>query len=112
MYGPIEIYSETIRLISPPRNNAYDVDPFDDEKVAQTLAHEVGHGVAIPHWRKDTKNRSESCQSLTLMSARPLTVMVGCWFEQTKKLSDRKWNSIPHSYDDQDLGGLRLKWGW
>jgi hypothetical protein len=45
----------------------------------------------------------------TLITARALTVMVNSWFQQTKKLNDPKWNSIPHDYDQTDLNRLRIK---
>ena len=107
--GAIEIYRDVIRLISPPNNNITSVDPFDERKTNQTLAHEIGHGVAIPHWRKDTTDKSAECSTLPLMRTRALTVMVGCWFQQTKKLNDSKWNSIPHVYDQADLNRLRIR---
>jgi hypothetical protein len=107
--GAIEIYRDVIRLISPPNNNITSVDRFDEQKTNQTLAHEIGHGVAIPHWRKDTSDRSAECSTLPLMKTRALTVMVGCWFQQTKKLNDSKWNNIPHLYDQADLDRLRIR---
>jgi hypothetical protein len=107
--GPIRIYSQTIRQVSPPHNNTSDVDAFDEPKTNQTIGHEVGHGVHVIHWNKDPNN-VPLCPEAPLFADRNLTVMVGCnWFHQTSDVNDTRWNNIPHAYDQIDLGMLRLK---
>jgi hypothetical protein len=102
------VYSQTIRRVSPDRNNATDIDSFDGQKNIQTLGHEIGHALQMYHWRKDTSS-GESCAADPLMPDRALTVLVTCWFHPTNDLNDPKWNAIPHIYDEIDLRQLRIK---
>ena len=107
--GPIEIYSEQLRFISPPTKDTTTVDLWDADKIRQTLAHEIGHGVSMIDWRKDTSNSSTECSSHPLMPARDLTVMVSCWFPRTTNSGHSKWTTIPHTYDQADLIQIRIK---
>jgi hypothetical protein len=90
-------------------NDTSTPDSVDDQNTTHTLAHEIGHGIDMPHWRKDTSNSSDECTELSLMRELTLTVMIGCWFQRTTNVADPKWTSIPHDYDQTDLNRLRIK---
>jgi hypothetical protein len=108
--GPIEIFTTTIRKVSPDDNNGTDVDPFDEGKNNQTLAHEIGHGVFIAHWRKQVSNPAVDCPDAgPLQPDRAPTIMISCWLQMTTDINDPRWNNIPHVYDTTDKNQLRIK---
>jgi hypothetical protein len=112
--GAIEIYDSNIRQFSPSHSDPSTPDLVDAEKTNQTLAHEIGHGIGMPDWKKDTSGdgspgHENRCNSIPLFPTRALTVMISCWFAPTQNANDPKWTNIPHSYDQTDLNRLRLK---
>lgn len=96
----LEIYSDVIRAASPPNSSTTQTDPFDEPKMNQTLAHEIGHGIKIPHWQPLP---TDLCGAPNFPSRNP-TVMITCWLTMPSR-----WQSIPHNYDGIDLSGLRIK---
>jgi hypothetical protein len=105
----IRVYGETIRLLSPNRNNRSDIDPIDDEKTRQTIAHEIGHGVALDH-----VNVNWVCP---LPPSFSMTVMIGEYFQQSNNARPANgvdpmcaWlQPIPHFYRAGELDSFRLR---
>ncbi len=94
----ITIWTQSIRFLSPPHNTKNQADPVDPEKTNQTVAHEIGHGVSIPH--------------IDVQLQCPLgtpTVMVTNYFQQTTNVNDCAWTHIPHFYASSDMNWLALR---
>jgi hypothetical protein len=95
------VYTLKIRKISPDDNNATDIDPKDQDKTHQTIAHEIGHNLAIDDviWN----NQTDQCPPGSD------TVMVVNYFGQTNNLNDCKWNHIPHWFQASNVLQLKVR---
>lgn len=92
------VYTLRIRKISPDDNNATDIDPHDQDKTHQTIAHEIGHNVAL-----DDVNWGLQCPPYAN------TVMAVSYFTQTTNLNDCAWTHIPHGFQASDLVLLKVR---
>jgi hypothetical protein len=97
----IWIYSSTIRTYTPTNSSPTLVDSIDEPVINQTIAHEVGHGIRIPHWQK-----SAGPCAAPVWPNRDLTVMITCLYDPNVSST---WSAIPHTYDGDDLINLRIK---
>jgi hypothetical protein len=97
----VEVFTETIKWVSPSHNDpppSQQADPFDNDKIAQTLGHELGHALNLAH--------------ISVAHACPppvWTVMVTNYFQQTTLLTDCAWNNIPHEYTAAEIAALRVR---
>jgi hypothetical protein len=82
----LEVFTQTVMWASPPTNDTTTVDAVDTEKLQQTIAHEVGHGVNFDHF-------DSSCPATVF------TIMVTHYFDQTTVMNC-PWLNIPHQYVD------------
>lgn len=98
--GPLgsTVYTLRIRKISPDHNNSTDIDPHDTDKTHQTIAHEIGHNVALDDvpWNSQCPPHAD-------------TVMATQYFSQTTNLNDCAWTHIPHGFRASDLLLLKVR---
>src|SRR5262249_9782456 len=103
--GAINLYTASIRAASPSTciivasfctssvNNQTVVESFDADKERQTVGHELGHAMGIPHWQFSQSN------------GRAATVMVTLDYF----VSLTNWQNIPHDYDAIDKSNFHIK---
>jgi hypothetical protein len=105
-------YPIRIRLASPPTvtptaNAATTADPPDDDKLRQTIAHEIGHNLTlrdVSYVPPSTPPPPNQCPP------RPTTVMIVSYFSAPAQSSnDCSWNNVPMEYDTTNVSGMRLR---
>jgi hypothetical protein len=102
-----QIYMRRLRAWSPTHNSETTPDMVDSPKLMQTIAHEIGHWLAIddvPHPQTGPPNNQKP-----LCPPYATTVMVTKYFAPTKSSNDCAWTHIPHSFAPADLNQLWVK---
>jgi hypothetical protein len=98
--GNIQVFMDRIRECSPTNHSTAIPEAVDTSKTAQTIAHEVGHGINIPHWTWPAAPRAATVMVASYFPCPPLPLSDPAW---------SNWSSVPHSYDGVDLGVLRIR---
>src|SRR5262249_18598183 len=96
---PIQIFTLSIRWVSPVTNDVAIADAIDPEKTRQTIAHEVGHALNMADL--DVMNQCP-------LSPAQFTVMVTNYFAQSTTYTCA-WSAIPSSYQIGDYLLLKVK---
>ena len=88
--GPlgIRIYMLRLRHWSPTSSNSNNSDAVDNAKVDQTIAHEIGHAIAIDHFSHPQQNGQPQCPPLAV------SVMVTSYFTPTTNGNDCAWSNF------------------
>jgi hypothetical protein len=106
--GPFgsRVFQKVIHTLSPTHTQDQpEQSGIDSVKARQTIAHEVGHAINIPH---RAKVPNYSCNS---PYGPATTVMIVFYFPATnpKNSPSCAWNNIPHQYEQQDLDQLQIR---
>jgi hypothetical protein len=104
--GAAYVFTIRIRLASPPNNSGTIPDPpFDDDKLRQTIAHEIGHSLNLGDVQYVHPQPPPSpCPSA------PATIMIVNYFTApAQSIGDCSWNNIPMSFDTSDLSIMRVR---
>ena len=89
------VFTRRIRAISPTHSDDTISDDVDTQKTRQTIAHEIGHNLAMD-------DVPQSCPPVAT------TVMVDSYFSPSLVI-DCAWGAIPHQYDPSDHAQLRVR---
>jgi hypothetical protein len=100
--GPdaINVYTYIIMLVSPTHRDINTEDRFDAAAIAQTIAHEVGHTLAIDH-----------VDYYNMCPPYAVTVMATRYYNTSTSAGDDdcSWNHIPYLYTETDFLQMRVR---
>jgi len=102
----VQIYTQVIKYYSPDHNEmppTQQDDPFDLAKIDQTIAHEIGHAVNLPHL--DVPDNNIPCPP----PSASWTVMLTRYNPLTTDINNCAWNNIPNVYRDAERVEFRLR---
>jgi hypothetical protein len=100
------VFMLRLRTVSPTNSSPTLTDDVDTQKTRQTIAHEIGHNLAMA----DVNHPQDTTVTppVPLCPPTATTVMVTEYFTPSTVVNCA-WGAIPHQYDPGDLAQLQVK---